>query len=115
MNRLDLQDLEDEQYQGNAARAVFKLPVLQPDKKQPKDSFEALEWEIYEFFKGYKQALDFVDIRGLIRGVQGRPGKGIKAAEKHFRYIQSQLKDPRGSVSNPPRLWLWLMNKEPNI
>jgi hypothetical protein len=71
---------------------------------QPRNKIEALKHEIYEFFKPYPEPkIDYGFLCGIIKQ------KNYDRAEAIFRKLQSDLKDPKSSIQNPPALWLRLM------
>jgi hypothetical protein len=70
----------------------------------PRSKIEALKHDIYEFFKPYPEPkIDYGFLCGIIKP------KTYDRAEQIFRKLQSDMKDQRSSIQNPPALWLRLM------
>jgi hypothetical protein len=82
--------------------ALSRFQVKKP--YAPRNKIEALKHEIYEFFKPYPQPkISYGFLCGTIKA------KNYDRAEQIFRKLQSDMKDQRSSITNPPALWLWQM------
>ena len=108
MDRIELdEEIESEQYEAKALERL-KMPSAASFQVKmpyaPRNKIEALKHEIYEFFKPYPEPkIDYGFLCGIIKP------KSYDQAEAIFRKLQSDLKDKRSSIKNPPALWLRLM------
>ena len=108
MDRIELDEqIELEAYEKKAIKPI-SLPSLETFKTKvkyaPRNKIEALKHEIYEFFKPYPEPkIDYGFLCGIINE------KTYHRAEAIFRKLQSDMKDKKSSIQNPPALWLRLM------